>query len=240
MDWVKNFYNKQYLYLPVNDSDYYNRKFLLLKRVLNGNLSDKKCLELGGGRGEFLLLAAKEHLRTSMVDISKKACAVARKKTKGYDHINVICTDFYEYLASNKSCFDIICYWDGFGIGSDEEQETLLRLINESLTSKGMAIIEIYSPYFWINFNNYVINISHNVKRKYNFNLYKSILLDNWSFPDNSQECQYLRCYSPVEIIKTTNEIGFKTKLLSVNGNELTHEALKNDFSYVIILNKLS
>lgn len=45
------------------------------------------------------------------------------------------------------SPFDVVSYFDGFGVGTDDDQRRLLRRITGWLSSGGCALIDIYNPY---------------------------------------------------------------------------------------------
>ena len=43
----------------------------------------------------------------------------------------------------------MVCYFDGFGIGSDEDQRRLLQRIAGWLTENGCALIDVLTPWYW-------------------------------------------------------------------------------------------
>ena len=55
-----------------------------------------------------------------------------------------IAGDFYEVDPGGP--FDVVAYFDGFGIGDDEDQRRLLHRIDGWLTIEGCALIDILTP----------------------------------------------------------------------------------------------
>lgn len=48
-------------------------------------------------------------------------------KTKRSGTLESVEADFYTVELAGR--FDVVCYWDGFGVGSDADQRRLLRRI---------------------------------------------------------------------------------------------------------------
>lgn len=62
--------------------------------------------------------------------------------------IEFVRADFY--TVEFGRVFDVVCYWDGFGVGSDDDQIRLLRRIaHDWLAPDGRAIIEVFDPAGW-------------------------------------------------------------------------------------------
>jgi SAM-dependent methyltransferase len=61
--------------------------------------------------------------------------------------LRAIAGDFYEAEPPGK--FDVVAYFDGFGIGSDEDQRRLLRRIVGWLVPDGCALIDVLVPWYW-------------------------------------------------------------------------------------------
>jgi hypothetical protein len=56
--------------------------------------------------------------------------------------------DFYSVDPGGP--FDVVAYFDGFGIGSDEDQRRLLRRVGDWLTSEGCGLIDVLTPWYFI------------------------------------------------------------------------------------------
>jgi len=59
-----------------------------------------------------------------------------------------ICGDFYEVDVPGP--FDVVAYFDGFGIGSDPDQRRLLQRISSWLTPDGCALIDVFAPMMYL------------------------------------------------------------------------------------------
>jgi hypothetical protein len=55
--------------------------------------------------------------------------------------------DFYATEPPGK--FDVVAYFDGFGIGTDEDQRRLLRRIVGWLVPGGCALMDVLVPWYW-------------------------------------------------------------------------------------------
>jgi hypothetical protein len=61
--------------------------------------------------------------------------------------LRAIAGDFYEIEPPGG--FDVVAYFDGFGIGTDEDQRRLLGRIAGWLTSDGCALVDVLVPWYW-------------------------------------------------------------------------------------------
>jgi hypothetical protein len=111
------------------------------------------------------------------------------------DQITFIEGDFY-HLNPDKP-FDIVCYFAGFGIGTDEDQQRLLHRMATWLRAAGRAYVEVYTPWYWKHVAGTLVEWP-DVSREYDFDNLKLRLLDTWwptGHPDEAVT-QSLRCYS--------------------------------------------
>src|SRR5690606_40231262 len=109
--------------MKINDEEMLNMQEELFEKI--GRLADKPVktiLELGGGKGYFAVAAAKRGYEVTVIELIDNAAQYIHKLAAEYDvleKVTVINGDFY--TAEFDSQFDVVCYWDGFGIGSDED-----------------------------------------------------------------------------------------------------------------------
>lgn len=163
----------------------------------------KKILELGGGKGYFAVAAAIRGYEVTVVELIDEAAQYIHKLAEKYrvsERITIINEDFY--TAKIEDVFDAVCYWDGFGIGSDAEQQTLLNRIQHWLKPNGIALIDIYTPWFWAKVAGQEMLVAENVVRKYDFDALNCRMLDTWWNKKDGSETvtQSLRCYSPADL----------------------------------------
>jgi SAM-dependent methyltransferase len=113
--------------------------------------------------------------------------------------LTVLQADFYSVELPNR--FDVVCYWDGFGIGTDSDQRRLLARIASWLAPGGCALIDINTPWYWAQAAGQEMRFG-DVVRRYAFDALGCRMLDRWWPVDDEQGAvtQSLRCYSPADL----------------------------------------
>ncbi len=233
MHWTKDFYNFLYVYLPEVPEEYFEKKLKEVKKFFP-HPERKTLLELGGGKGEFAWLAARAGFEVTMIDISENAISEVKKQSENFRTVHC---NFYDFLEEPHS-FDVICYWDGFGIGNDEDQSKLLSLIAGNLKNNGKVFLEIYSPFFWEKMHNKTFRISDDVSRKYIYDIKNSRFTDCWHVREE-EKCQHLKCYSPEQFSKLLLRSSLKIeKFFLYNGLPVNEKNLADNFCYGAVLGK--
>jgi len=158
--------------------------------------------------------------------------------------ITLVEGDFYSFVPN--ILFDAVCYFDGFGIGTEEEQQKLLQKIASWLSAGGRAFIEVYTPWHWQHIAGTLMELP-DACRKYGFDTAGMRLLDTWwatGHPDDTVT-QSLRCYSPDDFELLIN--GTDLDLVDIRpGGSYDHEtktfhpsvALKDAMQYMAVLAK--
>lgn len=157
-------------------------------------------LELGAGNGALArgLSLFKKDITT--VELVPEMVNFANRfKTQ---NVISLCDSFYDVKINNN--FDTVLYMDGFGVGTDKEQLTLLKRINSWLTDEGVALIDIYHPNYWKKTSGQMMLPYPDVKfsRIYGYDESFNRMTDTWWEDNNPEETytQSLACYSPDEI----------------------------------------
>ena len=203
MEWVKTFYSKQNewfgIYLGSVNESHHKRAWLI--QDFAGLNKRSAILELGAGGGQTAIALANLGHLVSMVELLPESVKNAKNlaaQNNLTEAVKIIQGDFYEVDFDEK--FDVICYFDSFGIGSDMDQVLLLERISAWLTSEGIAIIEVGSTWFWSKINNTELDLGAAIRR-YDFDFIGSRLIDSWYLPENPEEkyAQSLRCYTPAD-----------------------------------------
>ena len=129
LDWVDSFYSFQNRYFEVYLGDITDHDHRRLQLVADAFPERGSVLELGGGGGQTACLFAQHGFDVSMIEIQESSVKHAAALM---DRNNVTCSiyneDFYEIELNEQ--FDVICYFDSFGIGSDADQIRLLLRVN--------------------------------------------------------------------------------------------------------------
>lgn len=107
-----------------------------------------RILELGCGYATTAAAAASAGHAVTGVEISDRAAFADRfvAAGSGAGSFHVVNDDFYRVRLDGR--FDLVCYWNGFGIGSDTDQRRLLRRIAwEWLAADGLALVDVANPF---------------------------------------------------------------------------------------------
>lgn len=209
MDWAKNFYSKQakWLKLPARWAKFSpsdppgraRRRAAALERLAQPGT--KRVLELGAGSGIVAGAIALLGHTVVAVDIVDESVANARRVAAQLPHgeLIVVQGDFYEIELTDR--FDVVCYFDGFGIGSDADQQRLLHRIAGWLKPEGCALVDVYSPWHFATKNGEVYREGNAMCRS-DFDADRSRLLQSiWPVGEDESQAvtQSLRCYSPAD-----------------------------------------
>lgn len=200
MEWVKNFYYKQFqLYQEglTGPNEEHEKILTNIENMVSKPF--QSILELGAGGGEFAITAAKKgydviavELVTSRIDYMKKL----KSEHNLIGELEIIECDFYEVVLHNS--FDVICYIDGFGIGDDQDQHKLLKRMSNWLKPDGCILIDIYTPWYWASIAGQEMMVESTL-RMYDFDFLNCRMLDTW-FDGEGSVTQSLRCYSPQDL----------------------------------------
>jgi SAM-dependent methyltransferase len=109
----------------------------------------KRLLELGAGSGSTsaaLASAGHDVVAIDLVDACVASIArLADDIQRG--SLKAIAGDFYSVELEDP--FDVVCHFDGFGIGTDDDQRRLLHRIDAWLSPGGCALIDVFTPWYW-------------------------------------------------------------------------------------------
>ena len=201
LEWVNSFYRFQNRYFEVYLGELSDHDDRRLKLLMDYFPEKGTVLELGGGGGQTSCLLSKHGFDVTMIEIQKESVKHAEELMQRHQTEWIVKQDdFYSIRLKNK--FDIITYFDSFGIGSDADQVRLLCRINQWLTSDGIAFVEVGNKTFW---REVAYGKSFNLGpaiRTYDYDFDKDILMDTWTLnaPGRETNIQQLRCYSVDEM----------------------------------------
>jgi SAM-dependent methyltransferase len=205
-------------------------------------------LELGAGGCQTAIALAELGHRFAANDLVESFLEHGHQQalTMGLlDQINFICSDF-QALAFKDKTFDAICYFDGFGIGSDQQQQALLRNLAKWLKTAGRALIEIYTPWYWQKVAGTTVSFDGGT-REYSFDFDSSRMIDSRCSIDGEVAYQSLRCYSPEELHLLLRPTGMELTDI-VSGGFYDYQArtyhptasLETAMSYLAILSSIN
>ena len=232
MDWVKKFYSQTGKWWGPAESKITERDFERAKKITRLAPDTKSILELGSGYGNTAAACARAGFDVTAVEISDRINFAKQFTDKKYSgSLKFIKADFYEVKFGNK--FDVVTYWNGFGIGTDDDQKRLLtKIASEWLKPNGLILMDVQNPAKWCEWaKEPVVNKKANPAKGYNFNVSEKIefdeamqfMTDTWWETDNPTEkfTQKIRCYSPADFKKLLSGTGLKLDLIEPIGDEL-------------------
>lgn len=247
MDWVRTFYDKQDEWTGCcrgEIEEFHRERASRVERALSGRPG--RVLELGCGGGQTAAAIAELGHTVVAVDISLRAIDAARERVKAHfrGQVQPVLANFCEFEPEGK--FDVVCYFDGFGIGEDDDQRRLLRRIAGWLKCDGSALIEVYAPSHWAAVAGTTMRFG-DASRRYGFDAIGGRMLDTW-WPNGRPEealTQSLRCYGLTDfhlLLKGTGlglagiEPGGAVDLVS--GEYHSHVPLEQAMSYLATLGR--
>lgn len=157
----------------------------------------KTLLELGSGGGQWAVAAALAGYDVTALEYREAGTAQAGKFAAEHGvSVRALTGDFYH--ADPGGPFDLVCYWDGFGIGTDDEQRALLGRVPGWLNPDGRALIEVYMPYYWAKHAGFTRQAT-NYTQTYGFDAGGCRFTDTYH-AGNGSRTQSLRCYTPADL----------------------------------------
>lgn len=203
MEWIEAFYSRHYALYPqlLGDvQDEHRTKVTAIARL--AGRGPKRVLELGAGGGQVAAAIADAGHDVTAVELVGVAVRHARELAERArtGPMTVIQGDFYHIDPGGQ--YDIVCYWDGFGVGSDEDQRRLLRRIAGWLAPGGCALIDIFTPWYWAKTVGQEMQLGPGTRRRYDFDADGCRMLDRWWAVEDERAAvtQSLRCYAPADL----------------------------------------
>ncbi|TDD50694.1 class I SAM-dependent methyltransferase [Kribbella antibiotica] len=211
MDWAKNFYSETGRWWAKAEARIGDRDHHRVAQLHEyAGKQPHRVLELGPGYGTTAAVTANAGHTVTAVELSDRATvasAFAAEVTGGT--MTVINDDFYAVQLEGP--FDVVSYWNGFGIGSDADQRRLLtRIAAEWLRPGGVALIDVSNPFVWASWHGDEEHLMPNPEQGYEHELYEtttfdpitSTATDTWWRADLPEEkhSQHLRCYTPADL----------------------------------------
>lgn len=200
MTWAEEFYRSQFAWQGIysgEPGDEHREKVGAVERLAGPG--PKRILELGPGGGQNAAAAADLGHTVVAVELVPELAAHAAGLAAARPGMRVINASFYEVALDGP--FDVVAYWDGFGVGEDADQRRLLRRIAGWLAPGGCALIDIYTPWYWAAADGVEMRWE-GAGRRYGFDADGCRMLDIW-WPAGDEAravTQSLRCYSPADL----------------------------------------
>jgi SAM-dependent methyltransferase len=208
VDWVADFYAKQYEWADWrrrwSEFDPDHRDLHVDAVTRHAGSETLRILELGSGTGTTaaaLAVAGHDVVAVELLDeLAAYTQELAPVVTGG--SLRAIAGDFYE--IEPPGTFDVVAYFDGFGIGIDEDQRRLLRRIVGWLVPGGCALIDVLVPWYWASRagNEEEFPTGSGVRYLDGFDAEGSRLTERMWRVGHEEDgvTQSIRCYSPADL----------------------------------------
>lgn len=249
MDWVEGFYSTtgkwwQATMSGIDEVDRFRAEFV--ERVAPSSVS---VLELGCGHGTTAACIAASGRDVIGVDLSERVDS-ADFTAVDPGSLRFQRTDFY--TVEFDQVFDVVCYWDGFGVGTDADQVRLLDRISKWLADDdGVAIIEVFHPSGWeldsgleeIKEPVPERGLTRRLGHRRGYDIETGSAQDTWWEVGKSIEwTQVLRCYRPPRFAELAGEAGLRVVACagtaSVFGGDLDSPIEEPCWSYICVLQR--
>lgn len=235
MDWAKHFYTTRSEWFgPTGIFPEHRARAAEIERLCGSGR--KRILELGAGAGGTAAVMADLGHEVVAIELSPLRAAFARElAAQARTSLTVLEADFYAVDVSGP--FDVVCYWDGFGVGSDADQRRLLRRVKQEwLRSQGIMLLDVFSPSFWaaragkgervekiwrlVKGNVRTVRLDVPVMAKYDFDPISCRFLSKWWPRGRKRETisESLRCYSPADLLLLLEGTGLVADRFEVCG----------------------
>jgi SAM-dependent methyltransferase len=228
VDWVRDFYSATGRWWgraesPVGQVD---RDRVAALHAVCGD-APIRILELGCGYGSTVAAMSEAGHRVTGVEISERANFSEQFTEQFGDGSRILRDDFYTVNLDEQ--FDVVCYWNGFGIGSDNDQRILLRRVaSEWLIQGGVALIDVANPFVWARWNGDQVHKPARPDAGYDYDLGEltrfdpvhSRFADTWWSTDDPGEkwTQDIRCYTPADLRLLLEGTGLTLDAVRVSG----------------------
>ena len=161
-------------------------------------VSGSRLLELGSGGGQFAVSATLQGFDVTALEYCEQGNAHAQALAAQHGvRVRTVTGDFY--VADPGGPFDVVCYWDGFGIGTDDEQRHLLGRLPGWLVPGGHALIEVYTPGYWQRYAGFTRQTPAYVQT-YGYDPDGERMTDTYAAANGETQTQSLRCYAPADL----------------------------------------
>ncbi len=197
----------------------------------------RRALDLGAGGGQNALALAEEGFAVTAVEQVPALARAIRQQIAAHSQaaVTLVEADFYQ-VALPAAAFDIVVYWDGFGLGDDAAQRVLLRRIRHWLQPAGWAFLEVYTPWHaWR-----TAGLRQRVGRawrEYGFDPNACRWLDRWWLEETGEEVvQSLRCYTPADLHLLLEGTGLRLAAVHPGGWPPERPPLAQAMSFIAVL----
>ncbi|MEF2277920.1 class I SAM-dependent methyltransferase [Deinococcus sp. YIM 134068] len=206
MHWSHSFYERQDALTGCYHAPIHTHHTTLASRVTAHRGGPGTLLELGAGGGQFAVAAALTGYRVTALELMPGGSEHTHQLAAEHGvTVRTLTADFY--TADPGGPFDTVCYWDGFGIGEDDDQRRLLSRVAGWLAPGGTAYVDVYTPWYWARHAGFTRR-TETFTQTYGFDADGCRMLDTYAPNGEEPFTQSLRCYSPADLRLLLSDTG--------------------------------
>jgi SAM-dependent methyltransferase len=231
--WIKGFYTQAGIWWgaePHDDPGDHKVRVATVERLRGPG--KWRVLDLGTGSGFTAAAFADAGHAVVGVELNPTDIAYAQDllAVPRPGSLSIVEGDYYTVELDGR--FDVVCWWQGFGLGSDADQRRMLRRIaHEWLAPGGCALIDIYSPARFARHAGKAVRLaalqgvpgSVDMIERFHFDPVYSRWIDEWqpvADPDKAL-AQTVRCYTPADLLLLLEGTGLALRRIELDGREI-------------------
>ncbi len=231
--WIKDFYTQAGIWWgaePHDDPGDHQARAAIVER-LHGP-GKWRVLDLGTGSGFTAAAMADAGHAVVGVELNPTDIAYAQDllAVPRPGSLSIVEGDYYTVELDGR--FDVVCWWQGFGLGSDADQRRMLRRIaHEWLAPGGCALIDVYNPTWAARRAGKAVQLdalegvpgSVDMIERSHFDPVYSRWIDEWqpvADPDKAL-AQTVRCYTPADLLLLLEGTGLALQRVELDGQEV-------------------
>jgi SAM-dependent methyltransferase len=232
-NWVKDFYTQAGIWWgadPHDDPGDHAARAAIVARLCGPGR--RRVLDLGAGSGYTAAALADAGHAVIGVELNPTDVGYAQEllKLPRQGSLSILEGSYYTIELDGR--FDVVCWWEGFGLGSDADQRRMLRRIaHEWLAPGGCALIDVYNPVRAARHAGEEVQLkalegvpgSVAMIERCHFDPVYSRWIDEWQpiAEPNKALAQTVRCYTPMDLLLLLEGTGLGLKRIEVNGCEV-------------------
>lgn len=237
--WAKDFYTQAGIWWgadPHDDPADHTNRAAIIERLCGTN--PHRVLDLGAGSGRTAAAIADAGHDVVGLEINPTDIAYAQDLLSVPRKGKLTMVEGDYYTAVLEGHFDVICWWEGFGLGSDADQRRMLkRIAREWLTPGGSALIDLYNPSRAARHAGESVELdaledvpgSVDMINRCHYDPIYARWVDEWqptAAPENTL-AQTIRCYSPADFLLLLEGTGLVLKRIEIGGQEIDFRSQK-------------
>lgn len=237
-DWIKPFYTQAGIWWgsePHDSAEEHIDRLALVNRLIGSK--KLHVLDLGCGSGNTAAAFAKEGHDVVGVELNPTDIGYAQELLKNNypGTLSIIEADYS--LVELEDKFDLVTWWEGFGLGSDADQRKMLkRIADEWLKPNGSVLMDVYLPSRPARHAGEAVHLdalenvagSVDMIEKSYYDVINARWIDEWQPLHNPEAAlsQNLRCYSPADFLLLLEGTGLRIKALEIDDHVINIDEL--------------